>query len=73
MKEFFLICPDRRTEIPADLLEQLRALPDIRVVRVMTGIVRVQFAGSSAALAARLVATAWSSSRISESRTYRLQ
>lgn len=72
MKDFYL-CSGLRTVIPGDLLDQLRVLPDLRIARVLSGIVMVQFEGDLAAMETRLAGTAWSAFHVSESRTYRFQ
>jgi len=72
MKKNFYLCSGLRVDVPLELLDQLRALPDVRIARVLSGIVMVQFEGDLAALEARLVETAWSAFHVSESRTYRL-
>lgn len=69
----FLLRPDSRSDIPASLLVQLRAIPGVRIERVWPGMVAVSFDGDLAALRDVLAGTAWSSFRASESRTYRVQ
>ncbi|MDO3615347.1 hypothetical protein Q3O97_05775 [Ralstonia pseudosolanacearum] len=73
MKKFCLLCAGLRTSIPDDLLDQLRALPGVRIHRV-SSIVSMYFDGAEAELLALLAPTAWSAYnvRVSESRTYRL-
>ncbi|MBA9859862.1 hypothetical protein ACUXLG_005923 [Ralstonia sp. 121560039-2] len=74
MKKFCLLCSGLRTSIPEYLLDQLRALPGVRINRVST-IVSVYFDGTEAELRALLAPTDWTAFyvRVSESRTYRLQ
>ena len=72
MKNFYL-CSGLRTAVPAELLGQLQALPEVRIARARSGIVQVEVDGAEADLQALLVGTAWSSFHVSESRTYHLQ
>jgi hypothetical protein len=74
MTKFCLLCAGLRTSIPEYLLDQLRALPGVRIGRV-SSIVSMYFDGTEAELHALLAPTAWSAFhvRVSESRAYRLQ
>jgi hypothetical protein len=72
MTLFCLLCSGLRTSIPEYLLDELRALPGVRIKRV-TSIVSLYFDGTEAELHALLAPTAWSAFHVSESRTYRLQ
>ena len=74
MTKFCLLSSGLRTSIPEYLLDQLRALPAVRIQSV-SSIVSVYFHGTDAGLHALLAPTAWSAFyvRVSESRTYQLQ
>ncbi|MBB5546687.1 hypothetical protein [Paraburkholderia fungorum] len=73
MKKFCLLSAGLRTSVSDDLLAQLGDLPRVRLGRVRSGIVSVEFDGTEAELQSLLADTAWSSFHVSESRTYRLQ
>lgn len=75
MKKFCLLCSDLRTRVSDDLLDQLRKLPGVKLGRIGSGIVGVEFDGTEAELRALLADTAWSALhvRVCENRTYRLQ
>ncbi|MEW6343118.1 MAG: hypothetical protein AB1704_20850 [Pseudomonadota bacterium] len=74
MKKFSLLCPDRRTSVPDELIDQLRILPGVHLNRVTSGVVSVYFDGTEGELHALLAETAWTEFYVgvSESCMYRM-